>query len=112
LQESDEELLKTLGNKLRDARERQKLAQSHVAKKIGKSVATLSQIESGKNPGVGLLTIIEIIRALEVDPIPLLGSIGLLLEWQRKRSSIQNDPATSGAVSALNKLFTNMLRVT
>jgi len=110
LQDANQEILKALGNRLREAREHRKLAQSHVAKKIGKSVATLSQIESGKSPGMGLLTVINIIRVLEVDPLPLLCNIGLLLEWQGKRSRMEKEPGAESAVSALNELYANVLQ--
>ena len=109
LQELNKELLKHLGCKIREARDQQNLAQSDVAEKIGKSVATLSQIESGKHLGVSLLTIVDLLRALNVDPMPIFCSLGLMLEWQKKRSDLSDDPVKAGAVSALDELYAKVL---
>jgi putative transcriptional regulator len=64
---------KTLGERIRRVRQARKMTQLELARQIGVSKTTMSQIESNKTPDPGVSRITAIARVLQISSDYLLG---------------------------------------
>jgi transcriptional regulator with XRE-family HTH domain len=90
---------KSLGNAIRDQRKQQKLTQKALSKLIGKSVPTVSKIESGSHP-LDIDTLSDLAKALNTTLTRLF--------WLSQRSALENDPGTRKIVPVLDGLLTSL----
>ncbi len=91
---------KIIGNRITEARRRAGLSTSTLAKKVGKSQATISRIENGKQ-SINLQLLVAISRALGVHPFNLLG----------KFFSKRKEPSGSGCLAEVlrsARIFNNI----
>jgi transcriptional regulator with XRE-family HTH domain len=65
-------MTKTLGSRIREARDRYGMSQAELARRIGISNTALNQIESGKTQNPGVAYIVAIARVLGVSTDSLL----------------------------------------
>ena len=91
-------MTRTLGSRIRQAREHYGMSQTELARRIGVSATALKMIESGKTADPGVSRIIRIAETLNVTPDQLLGfdtPTQPLRRTQRKR--VQQEDATDGS---------------
>jgi transcriptional regulator with XRE-family HTH domain len=85
-----------LGSAIKRLRVDRGLQQKHVADAIGKSIATVSQIESGKHP-LDYSVLITIARFFEVHPLRLI--------WEAERQAVCNTPELGALASVFDAIL-------
>lgn len=88
-----------LGETVRSLRAKLKLNQSEVAKAIGKSVATVSKIESGDHP-VDIDTLVSLAVALKTS--------APRLAWSVQKPKLEADPEMSKVVAIFDSLLNTL----
>lgn len=94
-----------IGKKLRQVREERKMSQPEIAALVRKTASAISQIEKGKIRGVSMLTILQLIDVLEIDPSSFFAEISLCLRWRKKKDEMQKDPQFARTMPILDLMF-------